>query len=426
MQGYSGGPLYDGIHLANTSKIIVVTTNYRLNAFGFLYTGTEDSTSIDGNYGIQDQRLAMKFVKENIASFGGDPDHVTITGQSAGAQSVATHLISENSAPYFDSAMIFSNPMGLPFRDNNSAISWGRLVASKAACANESSSLKEIEKCLRALDAETILKGEVEAHSDILAELSDLLHVLEPWGPIIGTKDCPTQPLYAMANRTYIQHDKPIITGTVTNEGWMFIYEAFGFKIPSFALDILLPLVFGEHAGSKIKSKYPVPPSMENDTRPLLATIATDGLFHCPVRHAMQSLSNASTQNVWIYHFDHVSSFSKQEWGRNYSMCYDNVCHAADLIYWFKMNVSMYGVNYTESESKLANSMGEYTGNFVHHHVPGSPASEPLSWPAYNSTSKGAHTMMHLKTPSNQLENAPMADICDYWDNEVTYSYVAK
>ncbi|OWF39888.1 carboxylesterase 1F-like [Mizuhopecten yessoensis] len=82
--------LYDATLLVTEGDVIVVTVNYRLGALGFLSTGDDAAR---GNYGLWDQRLAFEWVKNNIASFGGDPDTMTIFGQSAGAFSVGLHAM---------------------------------------------------------------------------------------------------------------------------------------------------------------------------------------------------------------------------------------------------------------------------------------------------------------------------------------------
>ncbi|XP_022079672.1 carboxylesterase 1D-like [Acanthaster planci] len=85
------GDLYDGTLLAVQGQVIVVNFNYRLGLFGFLSTGDD---AAPGNYGLWDQRLAIQWVKDNIADFGGDPNQITIFGQSAGGWSVTYQMIS--------------------------------------------------------------------------------------------------------------------------------------------------------------------------------------------------------------------------------------------------------------------------------------------------------------------------------------------
>ena len=86
--------------LAEETGTIVVAPNYRLGPFGFLVhtaLAGEIPTAHPGNYGLLDQRAALRWVSDNIAQFGGDPDNVTLAGTSAGGQSVGMHLVSPGS-----------------------------------------------------------------------------------------------------------------------------------------------------------------------------------------------------------------------------------------------------------------------------------------------------------------------------------------
>ena len=80
--------------LAHEGRMIVVSSNYRLGALGFASNKVFASDGYNGNYGLEDQRLAMKWVQDNIAAFGGDKNNVTIAGESAGAGSICMHLAS--------------------------------------------------------------------------------------------------------------------------------------------------------------------------------------------------------------------------------------------------------------------------------------------------------------------------------------------
>ena len=106
-------PLYDGSYLAASGDVVVVTLNYRLGALGFLAV---PELGLTGNYGILDQRLALRWVAENIAAFGGDPRKVTIFGESAGAMSVGLHLFSiPANRDRFRAAIMESNPLAIPY-----------------------------------------------------------------------------------------------------------------------------------------------------------------------------------------------------------------------------------------------------------------------------------------------------------------------
>ena len=97
MSGYGSEQEFDGAAYAKRG-VILVTINYRLNVYGFLahpWLSEENENGTSGNYGILDQIAALKWVYENIEAFGGDPDNITIFGQSAGAMSVQTLLSSE-------------------------------------------------------------------------------------------------------------------------------------------------------------------------------------------------------------------------------------------------------------------------------------------------------------------------------------------
>ncbi|XP_057652545.1 juvenile hormone esterase-like isoform X1 [Diorhabda carinulata] len=123
----SGNFDFFGPHYFMEHNIILVTPNYRLGPFGFLTTGDE---IIPGNFGLKDQQLALKWVKNNIKYFGGNPQEVTLFGQSAGAASVTFHLLNKESASLFRAAIAQSGSMLTPWsfqRDHNE-------IAYKVGC----------------------------------------------------------------------------------------------------------------------------------------------------------------------------------------------------------------------------------------------------------------------------------------------------
>lgn len=107
-----GGDLswYDGARLAREGDIVVVSVNYRLAALGFLYVPGVSS----GNLGLMDQMFALDWVREHIAAFGGDPNQVTVMGQSAGAHSIALLLTHPKKLVPAQRAILMSAPLGVP------------------------------------------------------------------------------------------------------------------------------------------------------------------------------------------------------------------------------------------------------------------------------------------------------------------------
>ena len=119
--GAGGTKLYGG-NAFTTENVILVTLNYRLGALGWLVVSEEEGNGgeidaesiINGNFGLSDQRLALKWVRDNIGNFGGNENKVTLGGESAGAMSVLVHMVSPASEGLFDRAVIESGTIALP------------------------------------------------------------------------------------------------------------------------------------------------------------------------------------------------------------------------------------------------------------------------------------------------------------------------
>lgn len=178
-QGYAGGLLYDGTSLANRTGVVVVVAQYRLGVLGFLNTGD----TIRGNYGLYDQQQALRWVQDNIAAFGGDRGSVTIFGQSAGAMSVASHLVMNASRGLFHKAIMESEPFALTFRTEANFHDWSATYAGQyAKCPNPTGT---VDDCLRGLDYSHIVAAQAAAERDVLGMSPNLLHLFLPWTPTV-------------------------------------------------------------------------------------------------------------------------------------------------------------------------------------------------------------------------------------------------
>ena len=104
--GGTSDPLYNGSNFAADNEIILVTINYRLNVFGFMNFSEIDKNFFDSGYlGIKDQILALEWIKENIAEFGGNPENITIFGESVGSISVMMLTVTPAAKNLFQKAI---------------------------------------------------------------------------------------------------------------------------------------------------------------------------------------------------------------------------------------------------------------------------------------------------------------------------------
>lgn len=193
--GSSDVSFYDGRTLAAFGDVVIVTINYRLGVFGFYDARIPDSP---GNQGLYDQLLAMKWVYENIKSFGGDPESVTLFGQSAGAISIGLHYLSPLSQKYFKRGILESGSPTVPriFYDRDPSDTSANKVpelARKVGCINPNEEGNEIFyeraenilKCLRRTDLRLL----ESAQNELIEELS------VAFGPTTGDDFLPDLPL---------------------------------------------------------------------------------------------------------------------------------------------------------------------------------------------------------------------------------------
>jgi para-nitrobenzyl esterase len=152
------GSFYDPTLLVKEGGVIVVTLNYRLGALGFLALADFHAESgATGDYGVADQQLALRWVRDNIAAFGGDPDDVTLFGESSGGLNVLTHLVSPLSAGLFRKAIVQSGAFGLDTQGLQASQAQGSAFAAALGCSAKAA------PCLRAKPVAAILAAQGDA-----------------------------------------------------------------------------------------------------------------------------------------------------------------------------------------------------------------------------------------------------------------------
>ncbi|XP_040067683.1 acetylcholinesterase-1-like [Ixodes scapularis] len=209
------GSATDGAVLAAYGDVVVVTLNYRLGVFGFLYGGTEDAP---GNQALYDQALALTWVRDNVDRFGGSPDSITLFGQSSGAWSATFHLISPITQSMVRKAIIQSGGFdrkGIVSKDTD-MLKRAHTFAEFFGCSREANSTGK-------LTAETVdcLRS---ANSTELSVTERLFTMLKTafFQPIYGDEFMPVEPRLAK-----FPGNKDILIGQVENEGAFYISQDF-------------------------------------------------------------------------------------------------------------------------------------------------------------------------------------------------------
>ncbi len=230
---------YDGGKMATQGNTVVVTFNYRLNLMGFLAVASLDQEGHTfGNYGLMDQQMVLNWVRQNIANFGGDPNNVTMGGQSAGAEDTGFAMLSPPAAGLIQRGICESFcPTGnLPTLSAAEAI--GQEFATAAGCGGKTGAAQAA--CLRRLPASTVeaLAGTASAASPFVI------------GPMLDGTILPVQPPTAWADGQFSHI--PLMNGNVQDE------ENFGLAITEYFSNPRQPPTVAQYT-SAITNTYSSP-----------------------------------------------------------------------------------------------------------------------------------------------------------------------
>ena len=284
--GSGNMPIYDGSNLARVGDTVVVTVNHRLGVLGYLSltesTGPESLTS--GNAGLLDMIASLRWVRENIAVFGGDPGNVTIFGQSGGGPKVSALLAAPPAVGLFHQAIIQSGP-GLRAVDASSA-------ATTSAAILERLGSPTIDELVD-LPVDRLLAAQVDVLGGALPTGSHRL------GPTVDGSLLPVHPFDPVAAATAAE--VPLIIGTTRDEMTLFLHRAPMLDdIDHEAAAHLAPSL-----AQGVTDLYPTYRRKRPHAAPsqLLAAIATDVRRIGSIRQAERKLEGGAAP-VWMYRCD--------------------------------------------------------------------------------------------------------------------------
>lgn len=384
------GDIYDARRMVSRGDIVVVTINYRLGALGFLAHPALGPAGDVGNYGLADQQAALRWVRDNIANFGGDPAKVTIGGESAGAMSVCDHLVAPGSAGLFRAAIIQSGPCqaqgALPAAEQRSidyAVGLGCGLMELAA------------QCLRDLPADK-LHG-APTYSDFGG--------IAVTGPVTGTAALPVDPVTAFAEGSAAR--VPVLIGSNRDEFTLFVAGQFmrqGQDYTAERYPHLLSETFGADAAA-VAAHYP--PDRFGGSVPLAYSAAiTDRAFACLADRMSEDL--VKTEPVYAYEFNDPNAPAPEPLQ---DLPFEvGASHSLELRYLFDVGDAP---PLNPAQQRLADQMIDYWAQFV---ATGSPsvAGQP-DWPQLGDDPAAGERMSLQPDGSRVITSFEKTHQCPFW-----------
>lgn len=347
--GSASTPLYSGENLAR-QDVIVITANYRLGAIGFLAhpeLSKEADYKSSGNYGLLDMIAALQWIQENIESFGGDPNNVTIFGHSSGAISISVLIASPLATGLFNKAIAQSGGLFEPIElDEGFSLSAREQAGERFATRAGVTSLKD----LRNIAAEDIIK--VPVNTSIIID-----------GYVLKQS-----PFDAYKNKEY--NKVSILLGNTTDEGQEFITDL---------------SITKETYKDELKKHFPewlvwltAPSHVKTDDEAIKAAIEFEGdiRFKWNMWTWAKLASIENDNKVYFYQFSKSPPFPRDSdqagWG---------AAHGSDLYYVFGQ-FEQRSWAWNENDHELSNIMVKYWTNFAKNSNPN--AKELPQWPEFS------------------------------------------
>jgi len=358
-QGSGAQDLYDGTNFAKDG-IVVVTINYRLNALGFLATQeTYDEYGTTGNWGLLDQIKALEWVRDNIEAFGGNPDQVTIGGESAGSYSVSALVVSPLAEGLFQNAIMESGSiLGLPGNsyygrgDLQRSIEVSNMLSYTFGAADNAAGLER----LRAADPD-ILAQMAPMGMDFTFTQAFLMT------PVYDGYVMPTDVYGALQNGQI--NDVNLLWGYNGNEGSIFVPE----DTTEERYEMLVSRMYGYGNMKNVVNRFPV--DAQNTSGQRARDTLAYGMFSAVMKPFGDAVAEKGNQ-VYAYQFNYVTEENeKNGLGAH---------HGSEIAYAFD-NLD----NPDAGQQKLAEEMHARWVNFIKTGDPNEgDVPSGVQWPAYD------------------------------------------
>lgn len=410
MSGTATLDVYDADIMAAASNAIIASIQYRVGAFGFLYLKQHfiNSEEAPGNMGLWDQALALKWLRENARVFGGDPDLITIFGESAGGSSVSLHLISPVTQGLVRRGILQSGTLNAPwsYMTGEKANEVARVLVDDCGC--NSTMLQEnparVMACMRSVDAKTLSVQQWNSYWGILGF---------PSAPTIDGVFLPKDPLDLVREADF--KDTEILIGNNENEGTYFIlYDFIDFfekdQASFLERDKFLNIIntifknMSQIEREAIIFQYTdwdrVNDGYQNQRA--IADIVGDYFFICPSTHFAQLFAD---RGMKVYYYFFTQRTSTNVWGE-----WMGVMHGDEVEYVFghPLNKSL---EYTDNERDLALRMIHYFSHFAY---TGMPTVSETDWPSY--TRDHPKYFIWNAEEKDAFGRGPRTTACAFWN----------
>lgn len=361
----SGG-IYDGSSLARAAGAVVVTINYRMGIFGYLaHPAVEDKDRDSGNYGVQDSQAALRWVKENISAFGGDPTNVTLGGESAGAMITCLNTVSPAAKGLFKRAIVQSGPCAFNWPLIDQKYAQESDIPAQLGCTG---SAAEVAACLR---SPTLTIPQLLAVQD-----STPTAVLFP---SVGGADMPVQPRTAIGTMPMLMgfNEFELLPRDFSYQGVL----GAGTPNPTTNSDYIAALIPLYSSDAKaVAAAYPLESYSSGNAA--LNAIESDfgrtpkGVYVAVCNHvrAFEISKSVGGQPLFAYEFNDPAAPNSAKHGIPGTV---GPVHTAELQYLF------HAENLSGPSRSLSTMMIEYWANFIRN---GNPNGVGLPvWPRYSN-----------------------------------------
>ncbi|XP_023565023.1 cocaine esterase-like isoform X7 [Octodon degus] len=353
--------MFDGSILAASENVVVVIIQYRLGVLGFFSTGDQHAS---GNWGYLDQVAALRWVQQNIAHFGGNPDRVTIFGESAGGISVSSLVLSPMSRGLFHGAIMESGVALVTGFFSISSEGISRRVANLSGCGNADS--EAMVRCLRGKSVEDTVA--ITKSLEIIPAVVDGVFLPRHPQELLASADFKPVPSIIGVNNDEFGWSVPLFFDIQEKMN----REALRAALQSMATQMMLPAEFSDLVMEEYVGDNEDPKTLQFQFHEMMA----DSMFVIPALKVAHFHRSRGT--VYFYEFEHPPSFLK-----NIRPPHVKADHGDEISFVFGYFLWSKKAEFTKEEELLHRRMMKYWANFARN---GNPNGEGLPhWPAFDS-----------------------------------------